>query len=133
MGAAGVAKPNDMLELFAKVHVDVTTNEIIIPVDNLLTGCYVVVSYPLTTRQDAIDEDTYIFKAGEFVIYKDSNPTLFNGVCTLFTKIGVSDYWGINTAYVDPNTKTEISIKCGNGKTYFKGNRDIYVFRVKGD
>lgn len=121
-----------IFEVFAHAHITQTTNKVIVPINNMPTGCYIVIMLPLVTAQDGIDEQTYIFKAGEFVVYK-TDKSIFNGVSYLFNFAGTSDYWSINVAYVDTATKDAITIQCGNGQVSFPGNHDLYIIKVKGE
>ena len=121
-----------IFEVYTHFFVEQTTNEVIMPINDIQTGCYVVVAIPLITQQDGINENTYIFKAGEFVV-SHGDKRIATGTSAIFGRDGKTDYWSINVTYVDNTTKDQLKLRCGNGQVSFAGNHDLYLIRVKGD
>lgn len=122
-----------IFEEIMRFHVEQTTTNVIVPINELLpTGYYTLVALPLITAQDGIDANTYVFMAGGFVVsHFDHRMTA--GPSAIFNELGSPDFWGLNVSYVDTSTKDELSIKCGNGQVSFVGNHDLCFIRVKSD
>lgn len=124
---------DEIFKEITRVHVDQTTTDVTVHLDSIFpTGFYAVVALPLITAQDGIDEGTYIFKAGSFVI-SHSDHRITSGQSAIFNRSGQPDFWGINATYVDTATKDEILLRCGGGQVLFMGGHDLCFIRVKGD
>lgn len=129
MGMAGSSFMDGVFEEWNHVHVNQTTNEVLVPF-NPAPGFYVAVLYPLTTGRDGISENTYVFKAGGFAVYGESSLTIVTGTGAIYNAAGKSDYWGINVSYTD-ESKSQVRCQCGGGRVYFPSNHDLYILKVK--